>query len=92
MKVIMLAGAPGSIDGFRVTTYEAGQEYDLTTSAGARELAVAFVVAGLAEEVGATSVPAATPEQPDDVDSQESSPVDDAAPEPPKPGRKPKVS
>jgi hypothetical protein len=53
MKIIMSTTAPGSVDGIRVATYEAGTEYDLTATSGERELAVAFVGAGLAAETGA---------------------------------------
>lgn len=90
MKILMLAGAPGSIDGFRVAPYEAGQEYDLTTSAGARDLAAAFIGAGLAEEVGATSARGEEPEQAAGENSQELPETPDVATAP-KPGRKPKA-
>lgn len=53
MKIIMLSTAHGSIDGIRVASYEADQEYDLSMTAGARDLAAVFVDAGLAKEVGA---------------------------------------
>ncbi|MCG2586496.1 hypothetical protein [Massilia sp. TS11] len=58
MKIRMLRTTPGSIDGIRVTSYEAGSEYDLGASKGAKDLAVAFVGAGLAEEA-ASVAPAA---------------------------------
>lgn len=51
MKIRMLTTAPGSVDGFRVSVYEVMHVYDLTASAGARDLAAAFVGAELAEEV-----------------------------------------
>jgi predicted nuclease with TOPRIM domain len=57
MKIRMLTTERGSIDGVRVASYAADQEYDLTTTPGARALAEAFVGAGLAEEVGADRVP-----------------------------------
>jgi hypothetical protein len=52
MKITMLTTVPGSIDGIRVAQYEAGIEYDLATTDGARELAAAFVDAGFAHESG----------------------------------------
>jgi hypothetical protein len=57
MKIRMLTTERGSVDGVLVTAYEADQEYDLTATAGARDLAKAFVGAGLAVEVGADYVP-----------------------------------
>lgn len=51
MKIRMLKTVPGSLDGIRVTTYEAGKEYDLTGTPGARDLAQAFVGARMATEV-----------------------------------------
>ncbi|QJE03055.1 hypothetical protein HH212_26220 [Massilia forsythiae] len=61
MKIIMLSTAPGSVDGIRVMSYEADREYDLTGTAGAQDLAAAFVGAGLAKEVGSASpAPAAS--------------------------------
>jgi hypothetical protein len=90
MKIRMLSTAPGSVDGIRVSSYEEGQEYDLTTTAGARELAEAFVGSGLAEEAGAKTVPASA--EPEATDPVEASTVDAAdAPAPAKPGRKPKA-
>jgi hypothetical protein len=70
------------VDGIRVAMFEADQEYDLTATSGARDLAVAFVDAGLAEESGEKPAPAA-----------EVAPADVAAGEcvPSKPGRKPKA-
>lgn len=49
MKIKMLETQRGSVDGCRVKTYEAGVEYDLSASAGAKDLARAFVDAGFAE-------------------------------------------
>lgn len=57
MKIRMLTTERGSVDGVRVASYVADQEYDLTATPGARALAEAFVGAGLAEEVGADRVP-----------------------------------
>jgi hypothetical protein len=54
MKIRMLRSAPGSVDGIRVGMYEVDQEYDLSTSAGAVDLAQSFVGAGLAEKLGAS--------------------------------------
>lgn len=56
MKILMTTTASGSIDGIRVTTYDAGTEYDLTGGIGERDLAAAFVGAGFATEVGAAPV------------------------------------
>jgi hypothetical protein len=83
MKIRMLSTAPGSVDGIRVSSYEEGHEYDLTATAGARELAEAFVGSGLAEDVGAKAAPEVT-------DAVEGSTAD-ASPAPAKPGRKPKA-
>jgi hypothetical protein len=51
MKIRMLKTENGSVDGIRVKAYEQGVEYDLTNTQGERELAAAFVAAGMAEEV-----------------------------------------
>lgn len=56
MKIRMNATAPGSVDGIRVTTYQAGLEYDLTATAGERDLAESFVGAGMAVEIGVAPV------------------------------------
>lgn len=82
MKIRMLKSAPGSVDGIRVGMYEVGQEYDLTATAGSRDLAISFVGAGLAEESGATPALAAEVAEAD---------VASEAPVPAKPGRKPKA-
>jgi hypothetical protein len=82
MKVRMLSSAPGSIDGIHVVMYEVDQEYDLTTTAGSRDLAAAFVDAGLAEELGAKGVASVEVARAD---------VDCEAPASAKPGRKPKA-
>lgn len=51
MKIRMLKTMPGSVDGTAVRDYEAGQDYDLTATAGARDLAAVFVREGWAEPV-----------------------------------------
>jgi hypothetical protein len=87
----MLNTVPGSVDGFRVTTYEAGAEYDLSATVGEEALAQAFIAAGLAEEAsdaktagdGDSQADAETP--PASVDGA------DETPAPAKPGRKPKA-
>lgn len=56
MKILMLKTESGSVDGIRVSTYFAGEEYDLSDSPGARALAAAFIGAGLAEEVKESEV------------------------------------
>jgi len=48
MKIRMLSTQNGSLDGIRVAIYEAGKEYDLSESVGARALAKAFVDARMA--------------------------------------------
>jgi hypothetical protein len=55
----MTVTTPGSTDGIRVVTYEADTEYDLTATDGERDLAAAFVGAGLAVEAGAKPAKAA---------------------------------
>lgn len=52
MHIRMLKTENGSVDGIRVKQYPEGEEFDLTGTAGERDLAAAFVGAGLAEEVG----------------------------------------
>jgi hypothetical protein len=59
MKIRMLKTTPGSVDGIKVATYEAGKEYDLGASPGAVDLGKALVGAKLAEEVA--DEPAAAP-------------------------------
>jgi len=54
MRIKMLKTAPGSIDGIRVSQYEAGAEYDLSHSQGEIDLALAFVGARLAVVVAET--------------------------------------
>jgi len=60
MRIRMLKTAPGSIDGVRITSYEAGQEYDLSSTPSERFLASNFVSAQLAEEAGGASAVAVT--------------------------------
>ncbi len=83
MKIKMLTTAPGSVDGIRVTEYEAGTEYDLSATAGERDLAEAFVGAGMANVCveKSAAVPDAAPAE---IEGE------DAAPVRAKPGRKPK--
>jgi hypothetical protein len=91
MKILMLSTEPGSVDGFRVSTYEAGREYDLTEPAGARELAAAFVAAGLAEQVNASPASVGDDEPAGDEEPQEAVQGVDAVPAAPKSGRKQKA-
>lgn len=56
MKIRMLQDQQGSIDGVRVSAYENGKEYDLSDTAGAEDLAAAFVAAGFAEPADAPKV------------------------------------
>ena len=51
MKIRMKSTQKGAIDGIHVAEYLAGEEYDLSASKGARELAQAFVAARMAVEV-----------------------------------------
>jgi hypothetical protein len=89
MKIVMKETADGSVDGISTATYKAGEEYDLTATAGARDLAEAFVGAGLAEEVGAIKVAV---DQGAVADEAEVSAADATeTPSAPKPGRKPKA-
>ena len=91
MKIVMKESVPGSIDGVSTAVYGAGREYDLTNSRGARELARAFIGAGLAEEVGAKAIDQ-TPESVA-VDDAVKLPASESAnqPAPLRPGRKSKV-
>lgn len=50
MKIRMLSTQRGAEDGVAVQTYEAGSEYDLGHSAGARDLAAVFLREGWAEQ------------------------------------------
>jgi hypothetical protein len=58
MKIKMITTVPGSVDGCRVSTYEAGKEYDLSSTPGERDLAAAFVGANFAAEVEGDAAPA----------------------------------
>lgn len=80
MRIRMLKTTPGSVDGIKISTYEAEQEYDLTATHGERQLAAAFVGAGLAVDLSAkASAPSA----------QEQAPADQKPVEqPPRRGRK----
>jgi hypothetical protein len=89
MKILMLSTEPGSVDGIRVALYEAGQEYDLTATVGARELAEAFVGAGRAEEVGASKAAADPGAVTDDASEHGAETSETAAA--PKRDRKPKA-
>lgn len=92
MNILMLSTQPGSVDGIRVASYEEGREYDLTGTAGAQELAAAFVGAGLAEEVGAEPTAQAAVAQ---VEGDSELPPEAAGPDSvpaTKPSRKPKAS
>jgi len=91
MKVCMLSAVPGSVDGIRVVTYEAGVEYDLGATAGERALAQALIEAGFAEETSAAKASAAGDAQANLGPSLESGAGADETPAPGKPGRKPKA-
>jgi hypothetical protein len=84
MKIRMKTTAPGSIDGIRVTSYEADTEYDLTATTGERDLAAAFVGAGFAVGLDAKPTLEGAPDLEPDPSAQES---DEPAP---KPGRQKK--
>lgn len=86
MKISMLSTAPGSVDGFRVTTYAAGVDYDLGATDGERALAKAFVDAGFAEELGSAKASATAKAPVEDASTSES-----AEEAPVKPGRRPKA-
>lgn len=65
MRIKMLQTQRGSPDGVTVLTYEAGKEYDLTATRGARELAEVFVLNDWAEEAKASATaPRAAAESP----------------------------
>lgn len=87
MKIIMLSTVPGSVDGFRVTTYQADVEYDLGATDGERALAHAFVDAGLAEESGAAMTSAAA-----EAVTEADATAEPAEGAPAKPGRKAKAA
>lgn len=84
MKIIMLKTLPGSVDGIKVAAYESGVEYDLTATDGEHDLAVAFVGAGFATEVGATLAAQIAPI------AEFASESDDVAQTPAKPVKAPK--
>lgn len=93
MHIRMTNTEYGSVDGIRVASYEAGQEYDLTATAGAQALAAAFVAAGLAQEMWARSATANKPavEQVPAVEKSAAEGAEAPAVVQPKTGRKPKV-
>lgn len=64
MKIRMLTTENGSIDGIRVQSYEAETVHDLSDTAGGRDLAAAFVGAGMAVEVAGETLAVATPVAP----------------------------
>lgn len=78
MRISMLQTTPGSIDGIRVASYEADTEYDLTATAGERDLASAFVGAGLAVDLDARPAEKPAPPAADEVPA----PVTDEVPPP----------
>jgi hypothetical protein len=53
MRIRMTSTQTGSLDGIQANQYVEGQEYELTDSVGARDLARAFVGAGMAVEASA---------------------------------------
>lgn len=63
MKIRMTQTQRGAADGMTVVTYVEGQEYDLSGTPRALELAAVFVREGWAEEVraGQDAPPAETP-------------------------------
>jgi hypothetical protein len=91
MHIRMLKTAGGSTDGIRVKSYDEGQEYDLSGTAGARELAESFVGADLAEEVGAKPSAASVGVAVGGDEGAAPAAVDEAPAIPAKPGRKPKA-
>lgn len=68
MKIRMLQTENGSLDGIKVSTYDAGVEYDLTGTPGARDLAQAFVGASMAVEVLAAAPGPQAAGQPDMIE------------------------
>lgn len=84
MKIRMISTQNGSTDGIRVSLYEADKEYDLTATDGERDLAEAFVGAGMAE------ICVDAKAQLSDAPSGEQIDVQAIAPVRAKPGRKPK--
>lgn len=67
MKILMLKTENGSIDGIRVTVYAAGAEYDLSETPGSRDLAAAFVAAGMARATQVEQPPARAVVEPVEV-------------------------
>lgn len=65
MHIKMTSTQIGSVDGIRAAEYAEGREYDLTNTDGERELASAFVDAGMAVEVGSKSKPQESQDSPD---------------------------
>jgi hypothetical protein len=61
MQIRMLKTENGSVDGIKVAQYAEGTEYDLTATAGERDLAAAFVGAGLAVDIDANPEQALAP-------------------------------
>lgn len=51
MKIVMTETRAGSRDGIATEAFQAGREYDLSRTAGERDLAQAFVGAGWARPV-----------------------------------------
>jgi hypothetical protein len=96
MKIVMTDTAPGSVDGINTAVYESGVEYDLTVTSGSRDLAQAFVDAGLAEEVGAKAPGSATTEFEVEVPADQSAQLPElvapeaSGPAAARPGRRPK--
>lgn len=64
MKVKMIKTTDGSVDGAHVSSFEKGKTYDLSGSAGERDLAQSFVESDRAKQIG-----------PDDKDEDEQSAV-----------------
>ena len=62
MKIKMLSAQKGSIDGIHIAEYAAGSVHDLSASKGERELAHAFIGAGMAVELTEAKAIEAAPE------------------------------
>lgn len=82
MRIRMLKTENGSVDGIRVKQFAEGEQYDLTATAGERDLAAAFVGADLAVEVGVEPAP--------EVESPEPEAAAAGAPEAKRTGRQAK--
>lgn len=76
MKIKMLSTQNGSLDGIRISSYQAGSVYDLSDSPGAISLAKAFLGARMAIEVPPD--PPATPAQDKPASAGFFMPVDEA--------------